>query len=261
LTVLGAPSRNLTRLSDRHDWIVCAWFTDDPVYRPLAERLAASLDTIGAPYDLASVDRLSGGWEANFINKPAQLLAAVDRHPAKTVVFLDVDCILRGDIAPVANITGDVGITVIARGHERPRHWWPTGRSRGGIAISVECSSRVLVLRPTAGARAFVETWKRRLEGSAVKHDEYNMVWAFLASPGVAFSYIDQRYSGREVSQLPDAVIGHDSAHEMQRRRQRRGLREMLKALERPFRRGRAGARRLGHEMAVIQESQERRTG
>ena len=47
------------------DWIVCGWFTEDDKYRPLAEQLAASLDNVGAPYDLVATPALSGGWEAN----------------------------------------------------------------------------------------------------------------------------------------------------------------------------------------------------
>jgi hypothetical protein len=31
-------------------WVVCGWFTPD--YRPWADKLTASLDAIGAPYDI-----------------------------------------------------------------------------------------------------------------------------------------------------------------------------------------------------------------
>jgi hypothetical protein len=74
----------------------------------------------------------------------------VDAYPDKTVVLMDVDCRLRGDIEPMTQIGGDVGIVVIARNVRRRRRWahW----------LSVECSSRVVVFRQTEGARAFAQT-------------------------------------------------------------------------------------------------------
>ena len=72
----------------------------------------------------------------------------------------------------------------------------------------------------------------------------------------MAFSYIDQRYSGREISQLQDAVICHDSAHEKQKQREKSGLREMLKAIERRhLRTGRTKATKLRAEMSELLKS------
>lgn len=128
------------------DWLVTGWFT--PNYRPLAEAFAANLSEHGAPFHLFAKPSL-GAW--NTRRKPAVVLEAMDAYPGKTVVLMDVDCRLRGDIEPVTQIGGDVGIVVIARNVRRRRRWahW----------LSVECSSRVVVLRPTEGARAFARTW------------------------------------------------------------------------------------------------------
>jgi hypothetical protein len=68
----------------------------------------------------------------------------------------------------------------------------------------------------------------------------------------VRFDYIDQRYSGREVTLMPDAVIAHDSAHERQKRAERGGIRDLLRAIELPFRTGRTKARKLRGEMSVL---------
>lgn len=98
---------------------------------------------------------------------------------------------MRGYIEPVAQIRGDVGIVVIARNVRRRRRWaqW----------LAVECSSRVVVFRPTDGARSFARTWADTIETSIVNHDEHSMAWAYLSSPGVHFDYIPQEYSGREL--------------------------------------------------------------
>jgi hypothetical protein len=184
------------------DWLVIGWFTPD--YRPLAEAFAADLAEYGAPYHLCAKPKLALDW--NTSRKPSVVLASMDAYPGKTLVPMDVDCIVRGDIAPVTRVAGDVGITVIAqnvKGHTgRPLRRGRDARWRHWIGL--ECSSRVAVFRPTAGARAFAEAWKRQVDSSAVNHDEHSMVWAFLEcqSADVDFPYIDRKFSGREVTDL-----------------------------------------------------------
>ena len=201
------------------DWLVTGWFT--PNYRPLA----------------------LGGWDTS--PKPAVALEAMDLYPGKTLVLMDVDCIVRGDIAPVTQIRGDVGVTVIARNTRKGRRW--------SHSLLVEASSRVVVFRPTAGARAFAQAWADEIERSAIRHDENSMAWAFLSSPGVDFDYIPQEFSGREAGTVPDAVIVHDSAHDEQRRAARGPFKQALRAFERRFlRSGRTRQSRLKGEMSVL---------
>jgi hypothetical protein len=98
------------------DWLAIGWFTEDSTYRPLAEALAANLSQHGAPFHLFAKPSL-GAW--NTRRKPAVVLEAMDAYPGKTLVLMDVDCRLRGDIEPVTQIGGDVGIVVIARNVRR----------------------------------------------------------------------------------------------------------------------------------------------
>jgi hypothetical protein len=128
-------------------WLVIGWFTEDAVYRPLAERLAASLDRLKAPYELVAVPRLAGGWEANVRAKAAQALAAVDRHPGKTLVLIDIDFEAKGDLSYLAHAPGDIALRISAR-----------SRRKGGARIYL--SSRVVVIKPTAAARRFIEKWQ-----------------------------------------------------------------------------------------------------
>ena len=227
------------------EWLVTGWFTEDAVYRPLAETFAANLSAHCAPYHLWAKPSL-GAW--NTRRKPAVVLEAMDAYPGKTVVLMDVDCLVRGDIAHMTNVRGDVGIVVIARNVRRKRRWahW----------LSVECSSRVVVFRPTDGARAFAQTWADQIERSHVNHDEHSMAWAYLSSPGVDFDFIDQRFSAREIGQIPDAVIEHDSAHDEERRAQRSPFKLALREFERRFlRTGRTRQSRLKGEMAVVMKA------
>lgn len=173
------------------------------------------------------------------------VLEAMDAYPGKTVILMDVDCLVRGDIEPVTQIGGDVGIVVIARNVRRRRRWahW----------LSVECSSRVVVFRPTEGARAFARTWADTIERSTVNHDEHSMAWAYLSSPGIHFDYIDQRFSAREIGQIADALIEHDSAHDEARRASRGRFKTLLREFERRvLRTGRTRQSRLKGEMSVL---------
>jgi hypothetical protein len=128
------------------DWIACGWFSDDPVYRPLAVKLATSLDAIGAPYDLVCVPKVSGSWESNTLAKAGQALAAVMRHPGKTVIFMDVDYIATGDISWLAQAPGDVAMQLVAR------------RRKNGSA-RLAPSAQVMVFKPNEAARRFIEAW------------------------------------------------------------------------------------------------------
>lgn len=220
------------------DWLVTGWFTPDN--RPLATEFAAQLARHNAPYHLWAMPS-AGWWDT--LRKPAVVRETLNSYPGKTVVLMDVDCVVKGDIAPVTHVDGDVGIIVIARNQgkgRRLRHW-----------IRAECSSRVVVFRPTDGARAFIRKWAETIERSAFKHDEHSMVWAMLSSlPSTRFDFIDQRYSGREIGTLPDAVIAHDGAHDEERRLSRGSVNLALRALERRFLR--TGRTRQGRLQSIL---------
>jgi hypothetical protein len=223
------------------DWLAIGWFTPD--YKLLAEAFAANLAEHGAPFHLFAKPKLAAGW--NTSRKPAVVREALDAYLDKTVVLMDVDCIIRGDISPVAAIAADVGITVLARNMKRRdkfQHW-----------IATECSSRVVVFRNTEGARTFVRRWAAEIERSGVNHDEHSMIWTFLACPDVRFAYIDPAYSGREVSQHPDGVIVHQSAHGSHLHSVRGIVKRALRAIERPFRSGRTSRNKtaLSHLLKV----------
>ena len=162
-------------------------------------------------------------------------------------MLMDVDCIVRGNISPVAKVDGDVGIVVLAtnkRHGKKWRHW-----------VAMECSSRVVAFGPTDGARRFAKAWADQIERSHVNHDEHSMAWAFLSCPDVDFAYIPRDYSGRELAKLPDAVIAHDSAHDKDRRHERGRLRQLMRAIERPFRTGRTSAGKVHAEVAILSKA------
>lgn len=204
------------------DWIVVGWFTPD--YRPLAEKLAANLDEHGAPYHLYALEPFGKNFYERTRKKPEVVLRAMDDYPGKTIVLMDADCIVKGDISNIADtVASDVGIYLKAEPIRKPR-------------VSMAASSRVVVLRPTTGARIFAETWNSICAGPVGRgcDDELCMVWAFIKAAHVGFDHIPLEYSGREAAAAPaNAVIIHSS--ENGRRTYRLQLRSALKGFEKRF--------------------------
>jgi hypothetical protein len=64
---------------------------------------------LAAPYHFFAWDKVPGGWETNTRLKPTAILKAMDFYPEKVLIWVDVDCTVRGDLSPLANLRADVG--------------------------------------------------------------------------------------------------------------------------------------------------------
>lgn len=212
----GPPESDLKSSLTPENWLVVGWFTPD--YRPLAEKFAANLDAYHAPYHLFSKPKSEKGW--NTWRKPSVVLEAMGAYPDKTIVLMDVDCIVKGDIAPLTEIGGDVGIRVNAR---RARLLWPMHKR-----VVLKATSQVAIFHPTDGARRFASEWERQCAQTHYSGDEAAMLQAFFTAPGVAFTQIGK-----------PAMVGHESAHAA---RQPMTLKQRVKVIERRFRTGRTQA-------------------
>ena len=93
-----------------------------------------------------------GQWEANTMRKPHEVAKALDRHPDKVVIFIDVYCVVHGALDALAGIRGDVAFYV------RTKY-----RRNGGMRFGTR--SGTLVFRPTDMARAFVANWIAAAKG------------------------------------------------------------------------------------------------
>jgi hypothetical protein len=175
--------------------IVCGWFTPD--YAHWADRLISSLDTAGVRHDIVAVPKLSGGWERNTCRKAGYLLEAMDRHPGEVIVFLDVDCVVRGDLSALTEIGGDVAFRLAAR--------IKLGRAR------MQPRSGTVVVKPTPAARAFVEKWKHfSAIASYGDIDESTLAQAMETSPGVTISPLPYHWCAMESCAANEIV--HDTA-------------------------------------------------
>jgi hypothetical protein len=202
-------------------WIVCGWFTPD--YRVWADKLISSLDAVAAPHDIVERSKLPGGWEANTMGNPLAVRDAMNRHPDKVVIFLDVDCEVRGHLSPLAMMSADVAFYVRSR----------RGRN-GGIRFGLR--SGTIVIRPTPAAVAFVNAWCLLSEAGMVGDvDQDTLMLAVGAVPGLNLATLDARWCATPGDMVTDPVILHDNAsRDVQKvTRRRRILWRLLRRFQR----------------------------
>lgn len=185
------PSTKETCRSEQ--FIVCAWYTPD--YAKWAGPLIDSLISAGAPHDILCIPKDKGGWEANTCRKADVLLSFMDRHPGKTIILLDVDCIVRGDLSKlVASVSGDIGFRMAAKWRRRFCRLQPL--------------SGTMVIHPTERARAFVEGWAERSRNRRYgETDQGSLAWAMTETAGVDISILAGQWCALRESNAPDAVI------------------------------------------------------
>jgi hypothetical protein len=185
-------------------YVVTGFFT--PNYRPLAETLAKDLEETGNPHHLVARDKGTATWRNVVHWKPEIVLEVMDRYPESSIILLDVDCSVRGPLAPMLEFTGDLS----ARSKLRlTNHVWPF-RQKTVLHIS----SRSMVFRPNARVRKFLADWRDELRTASYYQGGCEMAMRFviMRSTGLAFCPMDPRYSGLEVDQATeDAIVVHSS--------------------------------------------------
>ena len=103
-----------------------------------------------------------------------------------------------GDLSPLAGIGGDVGFYL--------RTKW---RRSGGMRFGAR--SGTVVVRPTAGARAYVELWRRMPRGGALGDvDQTALMVAMGRVPWASFTMLGVEYCATDGDKVPAPVILDD---------------------------------------------------
>jgi hypothetical protein len=107
---------------------------------------------------------------------------------------------VRGDLSPLAEIGGDMGFYV--------RTKW---RRSGGMRFGAR--SGTVVVRPTAGARAYVEAWEdAAAEAPWGDVDQTAQMVAMGRVPWCSFTMLPVEWCATAGDCVPEPVILHDSA-------------------------------------------------
>jgi hypothetical protein len=166
----------------------------------------ANLDAHNVPHHLYAMPQ--GSWNQATLLKPTIVERAMADHPDKTIILMDIDCVLSSTADPIALSSGDVSLFVGIK--------FSKGRK------SVVPSSRVIMWRQTNKARELAANWRALCAAyepnAEERHDEESLMQAIVMTEGMALGIIDKRYSGRDPIDAPtDAVIVHHSAHDASR--------------------------------------------
>lgn len=208
------------RQSFGSEFLVVGFFT--PNYEAAARAFANNLVEHRISHHLYARPLLDGDWYSQTRQKPTVLAQARLDHPAETLVFMDVDCRVRGDIGAILQTRGDVVM-----------------RTKGtsmGSRQALKPTTRVLLLRPNIGSDAFIAGWeaacRRAGKGNSA---EYMLIQAMSDSPETySVGTLPIRFAGLELHDAPpDAVIVHDSIRDPTRPAWalRRGLQRYFRGL------------------------------
>lgn len=179
-------------------YIVCGWYTPD--YAHWVGPLRQSLDAYSAPHDFVEVEKSGDGWEKTTMRKASEVRKALLRHPSKTVIFIDVDCTVKGPLEPLSRIDGDVGFFVRTR-----------FRKNGAPKIGVR--SGTLVFRPVKRALDFVDAWIAEGENAgAYSVDQDSLMVAMGRVPGLTITTLGIEWCATEGDACARPVIYHDRA-------------------------------------------------
>jgi len=204
---LPAPSKPSDIISgtSSRNWLVVAWFTPD--YRNHAERLSKQLRIFDIPHHLFATDSALGTTRQITRQRPTILARAMKLYPQNTLVSLDIDCHVHGDISGLAeDATADI------THYMKPRHSYRMGQ-RGRLSFGI--SDRVIVIRPTANAAAHILAWPQSCAARNVPAragSEWARSQIMPHAQHVSFALLPSQLAGLEHDKAPpDAIITHMS--------------------------------------------------
>lgn len=184
-------------------YLVTGFFTPD--YREIAKAFSENLKSFETPHYLYSVP--DEEWQKAILMKPSIVLRARNDYPLRTLVLMDVDCKLRGDIGEwVEAQTTDIVLPArIRRG----------ARRHGKVLFS----SRVMVIAPTIAAGKLIAKWDAACMLAKAPPfgrlcDERELVGAIGTNHGATIAFTPDQFAGLDIHNAPsDAVIVHASEH------------------------------------------------
>lgn len=210
------------------DFVVIGFFT--PNYEPAASSFSKNLIEHRVSHHLYARPVFGDSWYSQTRQKPTVLALARRDYPNRPLIFMDVDCTVRGDISGILQSPGDLAMRT-------------KGTALGSTRRALKPTTRVLLLRPTAGADAFIAAWEAGCR-YAGKGDsaEAILIEVMSDSPeSYAIGTLPLKYAGIELHDAPaGAIVVHDSIHD-----QTRPAWALRRGVQRYFRAGRNAAYRL----------------
>ncbi|MDX2018564.1 MAG: hypothetical protein SFY95_13110 [Planctomycetota bacterium] len=153
---------------------VVSFFTGDGVYRQFAEKLRASCERFGVPYDIDEFPS-TGDWIRNLAKKPRFLLDKLDKHRGP-VVWMDADCEICQEPAVLreASARGDVDFMCYNLFADAGN-----GLTEIHDPTRLHSSSGVMYIADTPAARGFIAQWGEMCEENPDQRDDFVLNYTF----------------------------------------------------------------------------------
>jgi hypothetical protein len=194
-------------------FIIVGFFT--PNYTGIATTFSENLRAQNQPFHLYAVS--ANDWLRSTLLKPEIVLRAMGDYPGRTVMLLDIDCEVYGDLSSHAAGTADTAFHIVVKQRAK--------------SITKFSSSRFVVFRNTPGARRLAEAWAEHCAAHRNTGDETQLLMAVSCCPGVTVESIPLAAEDGEFANVRHPLIKHKSA-----RREIHGHNRLTVALRR-FRR------------------------
>ena len=184
------------------DYLVIGFFTPD--YYPLASALSENLLHFGISCHFYACDKQQGAWGHQTLRKPSILKQARMDYPNRPLIFMDVDCSVRGNLSAMLAVEGDIAI--------------PMGRKAMKNGTALKPGTRVMLIRPSAMSDRFIDAWEQKclLNITPVENDEIRLQMALEDSAGqFSIAVLPRPFTGMELRKAEAVdVIVHDSARD-----------------------------------------------
>ena len=189
-------------------WIVCAYYTENTIYKKHAKKLIESMHQFNLPYDVFGVPN-KGSWYANMQYKPVFLSQMLEKHPY-SIVYVDVDAIFcrypeyfnKLDAIPEVNI----GVHILDHSRYK-RKTRPPELLSGTIFLKNTTTTKQIVEEWIRECRKNPHLWDQRALASVLERYKYHLLPEEYT---VIFDYM---------SSVKNPVIKHFQASRQNRRR------------------------------------------
>jgi len=178
-------------------YVVCAFYTDDDIYRPCAETLRASLIAHQLPHDITKLpaDHFKGGaagmWKGACRWKPTFIKQMLQKHAGKDVLYLDADAAVLSHPTLFDDFCGLIGV-----------HLRPPG----------ELFASTIYLRNSANGAALVDQWIAFVAENDQNDDQTMLQRAVDLWPPAVIVNLPGTYAYKFAESSAVAVIGQYQA-------------------------------------------------
>lgn len=185
----------------KSDYIVVSFFTKGSDYEKDARRLKRSLRKFKIDYDIKGVEQKLESrydWKMNTHYKPEFILQMVEKHPDKSIVWVDADAEVVKEPVKFKSFTDDVGV------HMRPR---PDGQQP-------ELLSGTMIFKNNEKSREILHKWiDRNYEDQVMdKSEQINLQKVLEVVQPVSINWLPHSYVSFDIYPDDDPVIVHHQA-------------------------------------------------